>query len=162
MLFCALANRKAQTPEEFRRSLKSISHFCIFTVQLGLVTILFGLLAAPRLVAQARQGEFMSGFYTGLGSAVAVASAVSWFRIRKLLQDETALRREYIKATDERSRNVAALALQAAGIVTVIVLYLVLLVAGLFNPALFQFCFVGALGFSVLFLIFKTYYDRKL
>ena len=42
------------------------------------------------------------------------------------------------------------------------IVYLVLLVAGLFNPALFQFCFVGALGFSVLFLIFKTYYDRKL
>ena len=77
-------------------------------------------------------------------------------------RDDTALRREFTRATDERNRCIRQKAAQSAAAVLFILLYIVLLAAGLFAPVLFLFCLAGILAFAALYLIFYLYYNRVL
>lgn len=142
MLIQHILEANLSTPEAYRARLRALRPLLVVLKILGAATVLFALLGVPRLLPEGRNASFFSGFYSGTGFFLMVFSAVLFIRIGRILRDDTALRREFTRATDE--------------------LYIVLLAAGLFAPVLFLFCLAGILAFAALYLIFYLYYNRVL
>lgn len=153
---------RTATAEEFRRLLRSFQRWTAVLAVLGMLTVAFALLGVPLLVTGTERADFFSGFYTGVGCAVTVVSLAGYLRVRRLLQDDAAFQREFTRQTDERNVEIAGRALQTAGVVLAIILYAVLLVCGLFAPELFFFCFAAGVGYSLLVLFFRWYYERRM
>lgn len=150
------------TPEAYRARLRTLRPLCAVLPVLGAATALFALLGVPRLLGEEQNGSFFSGFYTGTGLFLIVLGARLFFRIGSLLKDGTALRRHFTECTDERNLRISEKAALSAVVALFVILYLILLCAGLFAPVLFVFCLAGILGFAVLYLAFRFYYSRLL
>lgn len=129
----------------------------------GLATLVLGYFGTPLLLPQGgSRADFLQGFYSGAGCGIVVAAAVWRCRLKKLLGDEAALKRAFVRDTDERSQAVNRRAMVMAGLVLVICLYAAVLVAGLVYPPLFWFCVAGNALYFVLFLAFHAYYNRRM
>ena len=128
---------------------------------LGVLTIVFGLFAVPRILPEGRRLYFFSGFYCGGGTGLTASVAWNIRRLRRTLRDETALRRAFTEQTDERNAMITNRAARAAGLALCVLLYVGVFFVGLFVPALFLFCLAGALAYSLLFFLFRLYYSRK-
>lgn len=150
------------TQESYRIRLQVLRPFCAVPMVLGAATVLFALLGVPRLLSEERNISFFSGFYSGTGFFLLVLGLVLYLRIGRLLKDEAALRRRFTECTDERNCRINEKAALAAVGALFLVLYLLLLGAGLFAPVLFVFCLVSILLFAVLYLAFRLYYSRVL
>lgn len=162
MLIQHILEANLSTPEAYRARLRALRPLLVVLKILGAATVLFALLGVPRLLPEGRNASFFSGFYSGTGFFLMVFSAVLFIRIGRILRDDTALRREFTRATDERNRCIRQKAAQSAAVVLFLLLYIVLLAAGLFAPVLFLFCLAGILAFAALYLIFYLYYNRVL
>lgn len=150
------------TPEAYRARLRTLRPFCAVPPVLGAATLLFALLGVPRLLGQEENVSFFSGFYSGTGFFLIALGLVFYLRTGRLLKDETALRRRFTECTDERNCRIDEKAAQAAAVALFLVLYILLLGAGLFAPILFAFCLAGILLFAVLYLAFRLYYSHVL
>lgn len=161
MLIRLFLNRAAGL-EEYRRTVRGCRKIACGLAALGLLTLAAALLAVPELLAGSGREDFFSGFYSGVGTGVMAAAAVWYIRLGRLLGDEAALKRAYIKDTDERNRQINTRALLSAGLVLVCLLYIGLLTAGLFYPVLFWFCLAAAVLYVLLTLLFRWYYQRTM
>lgn len=162
MIICQLLEGHPAGLEEYRARLRSLRPFCAVLPVLGAATVLFALLGVPRLLGEERNISFFSGFYTGTGFSLIALGCILFFRTGRLLRDDAALRRRFTQTTDERNCRINEKAALAAVGALFLVLYLLLLGAGLFAPVLFVFCLVSILLFAVLYLAFRLYYSRVL
>lgn len=162
MLMQHILNGNVSTPDAYRARLRALRPLLVVLKILGAATVLFSLFGVPRLVPETGNPSFFSGFYCGTGIFLLVFSAVLHIRIGRMLWDDTALRRQFTQCTDERNRYIQEKALRSAGAAVFVLLYILLLVAGLFAPVLFLFCLAGILTFGVLYLLFHLYYSRVL
>lgn len=163
MLIKALLNAKnCPSVADFRKREERVLKFSYFLFALGLCTLLFAFLGVPSLLKAGAQPEFFQGVYSGIGIAAIGISVVMFVSTRALLHSETKLKAAFIKATDERSAAIDDAAMQAATAVLLGLLYVVLLVVGLFYPILFCFCLACVVTFVVLKLVFKLYFEKKM
>lgn len=162
MIIRQLFDGHPASQEAYRARLRTLRPFCAVPSVLGTATILFALLGVPRLLREQTQLSFFSGFYTGTGCFLLVLGLVLYLRTGRLLKDEAALRRRFTECTDERNCRINEKAALAAAGALFLVLYVLLLGAGLFAPVLFAFCLAGILLFAVLYLVFRFYYSRVL
>lgn len=162
MLIKLFWNGRTGSLESYRGLLQKYRKAACALAVLGLATFAFALLAVPRLPVSADRLDFFGGFYAGVGAGITAAAAVWLIRLRRLLQDEAALKRAYTKDNDERNREISIRALLSAGVALVCVLYAVLLVAGLFYPVLFCFCLAAVVLYAAMALLFQAYYNRKM
>lgn len=153
---------KSENLEDFRAQKQGELQLTVFTLILGVATVLFALLGVPRILPEEGHQSFYMGFYSGVGCCVAVISLIGIVNLRRLLRDDAALKRERTKAMDERNQQINHYALQAAGFCLSFLLYAGVLVVGLFNPTLFWFCFAAAMCYSVLTVVFRAYFTHKL
>lgn len=161
MLFSRLLSAGAADLAEFRAKQKSLLNLLYVLAALGVLTIVFGLFAVPRILPEGRRLYFFSGFYCGGGAGLTASAAWNIRRLRRTLRDETALRRAFTEQTDERNAMITNRAARAAGLALCVLLYVGVFFVGLFVPALFLFCLAGALAYSLLFFLFRLYYSRK-
>lgn len=162
MIMQHILDQNVTTLEAYRARLQTLRPLLVVLKILGAATVLFALFGVPRLLPEGRNVSFFSGFYSGTGFFLLVFSAVMFIRISRILRDEPALRREFTQCSDERNRCIRQKAAQSAAMMLFLLLYIVLLVAGLFAPVLFLFCLAGILAFSALYLIFWLYYNHTL
>lgn len=160
MLLRLFLNGSAAGLAAYRRLLQRYRKFACLLMALGLLTVALALWGVPRLLAGSPRQDFFSGFYSGVGCGMTLAAAVWYVRLRRLLADETALKRAFTRDNDERNRQIAARALLSAGVALVCLLYVGLLVAGLFYPVLFWFCLAAATLYAFLTFAFRLYYQR--
>ncbi|MGN0975552.1 MAG: hypothetical protein ACI4OL_06075 [Gemmiger sp.] len=147
---------------DYRRQREFLLKLAVVLALVGVLTILFSAFGVPLLVADPDRVSFCCGMYAGLGTAVLVIGVVVFLTNYRLLQDPQKLRAAFIKDTDERTREISNRTMYAAGLAMLAVLYAALLVAVLFWPQVFWFCYVLVLVFAGLILLFKLYYEKKL
>jgi len=161
MLFSCLLSAGAADLAEFRAKQKGLLNLLYVLAALGVLTIVFGLFAVPRILPEGRRLYFFSGFYCGGGAGLTASVAWNIRRLRRTLRDETALRRAFTEHTDERNTMITHRALRTAGLALCVLLYAGVFVVGLFAPVLFLFCLVGAIAYGLLFCFLRLYYSRK-
>ena len=103
MLFSCLLSAGAADLAEFRAKQKGLLNLLYVLAALGVLTIVFGLFAVPRILPEGRRLYFFSGFYCGGGAGLTASVAWNIRRLRRTLRDETALRRAFTEQTDERN-----------------------------------------------------------
>ena len=137
--------------------------------QVGLWLIILSGLATDGLVlflnfcTRIHFGEYQLGYLLGVGAGLILGGVVAMVQIRRRLADEEKLKEYRLKETDERELEVDSLALRATAKTLLIALYVILIVAGVFNrQELVHVC----LGLVALFLLgyaaFRKYYGTKI
>ena len=116
MLFSCLLSAGAADLAEFRAKQKGLLNLLYVLAALGVLTIVFGLFAVPRILPEGRRLYFFSGFYCGGGAGLTASAAWNIRRLRRTLRDETALRRAFTEQTDERNAMITNRAARAAGL----------------------------------------------
>ena len=122
-----------------------------------------GLVLFLKFCTRMHFGEYQLGYLLGIGAGLILGGVVGVVRIRRRMADEEKLKKFRLKETDERELEVDSLALRAAAKTLLIVLYVTLVVAGVFDrEELVHVCF----GLVALFLLgyaaFRKYYGTKI
>jgi predicted lysophospholipase L1 biosynthesis ABC-type transport system permease subunit len=163
MLLKGILCDKTANMEEYKAKRRRRTYVYLGMAVLGVLTLLFDFLAVPRLVPQDTPfGGFSKGLYLGAGAALIACGGMMAYRNLRSLKDEALLKRLRAEEEDERSRAIASRATFSAAIVTMVILYLVLVVAGVFSPMLVLFCIGVVVVFFVCELAFQCYYGHKM
>lgn len=162
MLLKILSFDTAMTETAYRRHRTGLLWVWAGLMLAGVLTMLFAAFGVPLLVADPERVDFCMGMYTGIGLALLVIAVLQFIRCWQMLHDDKKLHAAYIKDTDERRREISSRAVYAAGMTMVAALYVALLIAGLFWPEVFWFCYAMVMSFVVLILGFHFYYEHKL
>ncbi|SET68734.1 hypothetical protein [Paenibacillus sp. NFR01] len=106
--------------------------------------------------------SFIKGFHTGVFVGLELFVILYIGKYMKARKDEAALKRLYIKETDERSGQIFQNAATLGLAVILVGLALAAVVAGFFDSVVF-FSLLGALFFVIIvFFALLAYYSRKL
>ena len=152
---------KAKNNEEYRAILMKRQVGLWLIILSGRATD--GLVLFLNFCTRIHFGEYQLGYLLGVGTGLILGGVVAMVQIRRRLADEEKLKEYRLKETDERELEVDSLALRATAKTLLIALYVILIVAGVFNrQELVHVCF----GLVALFLLgyaaFRKYYGTKI
>lgn len=108
------------------------------------------------------QHDFVLGFYAGAGAGVAGFSTVGLVGTLRLMRDETRMRAEQIKETDERKREISLRAASTTALILISAVYVALMVSAVLNLAVFFTLLAVVAVFFAVFLSSVAYYNKKL
>lgn len=155
-----MAGQPAKTNDEFREVLKRRKR--IFQWMLVLAFLTSAIAAANEVFLFLGENSWVNGLYSGMGVGVGFVAVWKLFQTEKIMKSEELLKEERLKRQDERNRLIAGKAMQTAMTVGLILAYVIMMIAGLYNRIIF-FCFWFILVlFFLLFRIFTIYYGKKL
>ena len=159
-MFIKALRQGAKTDEEYREKLKGRIRIDIFMCGVGVLTI------AVAIVMMLRGGEYQEGFlcgvFTGTGVAVLIFAVKEIFKSKKLLENEKLLREERLKISDERNKMIVEKTSYWTGLIVMGVCYVVLLISGFFNFAVFWTAWGILMLYFLVTVIVKKYYEKKL
>ena len=158
-LFCPTC--RAKNNEEYRAVLKKRQvNFYLFILA-GIATEGFALFL--NFCTRIAFTDNQMGYLLGLGVGLALGGVFGVVRIRRRMANEEKLKEWRLKETDERELEVDSLALRAVAKLLLVVLYVLLIVAGIFErKELMHVCF-GLIGIFLLgYAMFRKYYGSKL
>ncbi|MBA4700437.1 MAG: hypothetical protein H2212_13505 [Ruminococcus sp.] len=159
MLIRAL-EQGAKTDEEYRHKMISGIKIDIVVCAVGIATIVVAVLWA--IIGNGLRGSFLSGVFAGTGAAILFFGIKHIWKAKKLIKDEKLLRAERLKASDERNHMITQKSMYWSGIIVAGICYIVMLVSGFFNMAVFWSTWAVVMVYSVLSVILKKYYEKKL
>lgn len=162
MLMKVLFANRAESLEDYRKTLKVSVRVFLGLAALGLVTLAVTLLVMNGQVAEEHDTAYLQGVWCGIGSGLIAAGVILVLRTRRLLGDEAALRKAMLEAKDERNLAINQKAVAAAAGIGLVILYLVMLVVSFFDRTLFQVLAACALGFILLFFAARAFYQRRM
>ena len=151
----------AGTDEEFRRQLEARKRVTLASAVLGAAAVLSGILMIF-LMPDAEQTFFLAGVYCGVGAAAVVLSVKFLLKMKKMLRDESLLRRERIKAGDERNSEIGKKAVSASVTVFMFAMLAALLAAGFFSMEVFWTLWAVTVGYGLLIKLLELYYKRHM
>ena len=158
-LFCPVC--KAKNNEEYRAVLKKRQVALGLFILAGLATE--GLILFLYFFTRIHIGEYQMGYLLGVGAGLMLGGVVGVVRIRRRMADEEKLKEFRLKETDERELEVDSLALRAIAKTLLIALYVILIVAGVFNrQELVHVCFGLVALFLLGYVAFRKYYGTKI
>lgn len=156
-LFCSTC--RAKNNEEYRTVLKKRQvGFCLFILA-GIATD--GLVLFLNLCIRMTFTDHQMGYLLGLGSGLMLGGVIGVMRMRRRMVNEEKLKEFRLKETDERELEVKSLALRATAKLLLGVLYVLLIVAGVFEKeelmyVCFGLIFVFLFGYTVLLKYYRT------
>lgn len=122
-----------------------------------------GLVLFLMFCTQMTFSEYQLGYLTGLGVGLIFAGVVWLVRIRRRMANEEKLKEFRLKETDERELEVDSLALRTTAKLLLVVLYVLLIVAGVFEKEeLMHVCFGLVALFLLCYAVLKKYFETKL
>ena len=143
-MFIKALRQGAKTDEEYREKLKGRIRIDIFMCGVGVLTI------AVAIVMMLRGGEYQEGFlcgvFTGTGVAVLIFAVKEIFKSKKLLKNKM-----IVEKTSYWT-----------GLIVMGVCYVVLLISGFFNFAVFWTAWGILMLYFLVTVIVKKYYEKKL
>lgn len=152
--------QKVKTDEEFKQRIKMRMRNMVVLIIAGILILLVGILAEFYWEVDAESK--LLGFYAGVGSGLAGAGTVLFFKFRSMLKDEKKIRQARIEATDERNVAINTKASNIALIVLLIGMYLIILVGGLWNYAIVLVMGSLVALYLVSWLIARAVISRKM
>lgn len=157
-LFCD--GSKAKNNEEYRLVLKKRQKrmWCLFAV--GLLTVVLGVILSVLMKEQV--SERQTGFVLGLGTGLSLGSVAVIGMLRRTMRSEERLKRGRLREVDEREIEVRSRALQATAKALLVVLYLLMVIGGLFNEELVGVSVFLAGIFLCCYKLFQKYYGKKI
>ena len=122
---------------------------------LGIITFMIALILKNYIV-----NDFLRGFYVGIGIGLTGASVSLIIRFKKLLANKEKLQEKKIEENDERNVYIQIRTAYISFIVSLIVIYLIFIISGLFNLTVFLTLFVVLL-FMITILILVYFRVKK-
>lgn len=152
-IFCGTT---ARTNEEYKEQVKRKMKYMLIMTVIGLITLAVGCYA--HLFLDTGIPDRMLGFYTGVGSGLAIAGAILFFRLRMTLRSEEKLKESRLSATDERLTAISDKAMRTATFIMLFGLYAVMLIGGLFiHEIIFILCGIVTLFVVSYFVAYRIY-----
>lgn len=156
-LFCG--GCKARTNDEYRVVLKKRQKRMPVLLIAGLLTVAAGIVY---IGINGFEDSYALGFVFGFGTGLALGAVLAMVKIWKTLQDEEKLKEARLKETDERELEVGNQALRLTAKVMLAVLYVLLIIGGLFwEEIMFVCCFLVGI-FLLSYMIAKKYYEKQM
>lgn len=156
MLIKMLTNTK--TFEEYRRNMKKRYGYFICLLIFGIILLGSGL-AFEQLKTIEDQN---SGFISGAGTGIILASLVLIVKHWRLMKNEKELREEWVKENDERNREITIRSVSAAAAGTFVIIYIALIVSFFLNPVVFKTLILVFFTAFLTLIAARKYYERKL
>ena len=149
--------------ENYREKLKIQNlFFCIGALALLFIQILaFTGLVTP-LGADEKWHGFYNGFIAGAAFGVMALFIVGLIMNLRALQNEKAMKKLYIKETDERSRQIAVMGKSTGATIFLLLMVPAAIILGYFNVTVFITCIGCILALSLSMAGAKLYFSRKL
>ena len=158
-LFCSTC--RAKNNEEYRAVLKKRQVGCYLFILAGIATD--GLVLFLNFCTRMEFPDHRQGYLLGLGVGLALSGVVGLVQIRRRMADEKKLKELRLKETDERELEVDSLALRAAAKLLLVALYVLLVMAGVFERAELMYVCFGLIGLFLLgYAVFRKYYGKKI
>lgn len=149
--------------ENYREKLKI--HNILYAIG-ALALLAIQVLAYSGLVSPVGADERWQGFYNGFiaGAAFGVMALfiVGLVMNLRALRSEKAMKKQYIKETDERSRQITAMGKSAGATIFLLLMVPAAIILGYFNVTVFITCIGCILALSLLMACSKLYFSRKL
>ena len=149
--------------ENYREKLKI--HNILYAIG-ALALLAIQILAYTGLVSPVGADERWQGFYNGFiaGAAFGVMALfiVGLVMNLRALRSEKAMKKQYIKETDERSRQITAMGKSAGATIFLLLMVPAAIILGYFNVTVFITCIGCILALSLLMGGAKLYFSRKL
>ena len=149
--------------ENYREKLKI--HNILYGIG-ALALLAIQVLAYSGLVSPVGADERWQGFYNGFiaGAAFGVMALfiVGLVMNLRALRSEKAMKKQYIKETDERSRQITAMGKSAGATIFLLLMVPAAIILGYFNVTVFITCIGCILALSLLMGGAKLYFSRKL
>ena len=149
--------------ENYREKLKI--HNILYAIG-ALALLAIQVLAYSGLVSPVGADERWQGFYNGFiaGAAFGVMALfiVGLVMNLRALRSEKAMKKQYIKETDERSRQITAMGKSAGATIFLLLMVPAAIILGYFNVTVFITCIGCILALSLLMGGTKLYFSRKL
>lgn len=155
-----LLQQTAKTDDEYRKKLQAQIKRNIAICIVGLLPIIVGIFFIMR--CGDFQTGFLAGLFTGTGAVIIAFSLKDTFKARKLLRNDKLLREERLKASDERTRLISEKSMYWAGVITMGVCYVVLLVSAFFNMVVLWTIWCVMMFFCIVTSILKKYFEKKM
>lgn len=158
-LFCPTC--RARNNEEYRAVLKKRQRKLSLYLLAGIATE--GICLFLHFCTPLTMSEYHLGFLLGLGGGLMLGGVMGIWRIRRRLASEEKLKEFRLRETDERELEVDSLALRATAKILLFVMYLLLLVSGIFDLEwLFRCCWGLIAIFLVSYFLCRKYYRTKI
>lgn len=152
---------KAKNNEEYRAVLKKRQVGLCLCILAGMATE--GLVLFLNFCTRMTFSEYRLGYLLGLGVGLIFASMVGLVRIHRRMASEEKLKEFRLKETDERELEVDSLAYRATAKFLLVVLYVLLIAAGVFErEELMYVCFGLVALFLLSYSAFRKYYGTKI
>lgn len=153
-------NSSEATSDPYRVSLLRKNRFFALMTGLGLLmiaaaTLNFSLQFAPN-------ADSVMEFYCGIGSALTAVSLIKLFLNRRLLRNESFLKKARLQYMDERNLALNSKSTQSAAGTVLIGCYLAMLIGGLYNMTIFWCFWSVIILFLFAYCIYFRYYQTKM
>lgn len=159
MLINYLWNSNAKTDEEYKEVLKGKIKLYYFLACLGVITLLISYICSNYV--QLKQGNFLSGVYFGIGVALVVMGILRVVMTKRMLKDDKKLHEIRLNVQDERTKALSQKAMATAGLIILVFAYIGMLVMGFFNLAVFWTFWIMVMGYLLVYLLVRQYYNQK-
>lgn len=146
--------------KDYRNVLKKRRNVLYVMMILGIVTLIFDFIFSVGKYAYL--SDFLSGVYTGVGAGLIISSCILLVKNRMILKDENKLKQKKLEEQDERNQMIIQKAMYTSAIILMIFAYLGLMVAGIFNLAVFWTLWVVVIVFMLVFILLNMYYNKVL
>lgn len=156
-LFCGC---RAKNNEEYKTVLKKRRNKCWLLFGAGTVTAALSIVAA--VFGADIADAYQIGIVSGLGGGLILGSLIAITRICRTLASEERLKEKRLRETDEREIEVANQALQVTSKIILVVLYILMIVGGLFSEEIFSTCILLIGIFLVSYTIGCKIYGKVL
>lgn len=150
----------ATTDKDYKKVLKKRIYLFYIMMALGTITLALSIIFSTG--SYAYLSDFLSGVYSGVGSALIALSVIFIIKTRKILKDEIKLKQKRLEEQDERNQMITQKAIYSAAIILNILVYIGLMIAGIFNLVVFWTLWIVLVVFMLTFIILQVYYRKKL
>lgn len=152
---------RARNNEEYRAVLKKRQVRLYLFILAGAATA--GISLFVHFCTRIGLSEYRLGFLLGMGIGLMLGGLLGLLQIRRKLTDEEKLKESRLKETDERELEVASLALRGTARLMLGVLYVLLVLGGLFaDDELLWTCYGLIAVFLFSDVVLRKYYEAKI
>lgn len=148
------------TDKDYKKVLNKRISLLYIMISLGVITV-----ALSFIFSNGKYNylpDFLSGFYTGIGSALIAIGLVFIMKIKNILKNEKKLKEKRLEEQDERNQMILQRAMSLTAKAIIVIAYIGLLISGIFNLIVFYTLFVIILVYIVIFALSHMYYKTKL
>lgn len=143
-----------QYKKKVRRRIQLLAIPVLIAVGTGIFHVFF---AEPEM-----QESFISGFQSGLITALGLISVVLMIRLGRLLKDEAKLKEAYRLENDERMKAIRAKAGMPLLLITSVAMIIAGVIAGYYNMLVFSTLIIAGIAQMSIGAVIKLVYTRKM